>query len=301
MNLRDIDLNLLVVFHQLLLERSVSASADKLGLTQPAISNALKRLRALMGDELFVRTAKGMVPTSHALQLAEPVAYALNTLQSALSQRHDFDPSSSTRTFTISMTDIGEIYFMPPLMEMLSQRAPKVRISTVRNNSVSLKEAMEAGTVDVATGLLPHLQTGFFQRRLFRQRYVCLYRQGHPVASRAPLTLETFSQLQHVGIVSPHTGHGEVDALLERSGIQRDLKLVVPHFIAVGHIVQTTDLIATVPERFAARVEPSLGLASCPHPVALPEISINLFWHAKFNRDPANIWLRQLFFELFSD
>ncbi len=301
MNLRDIDLNLLVVFNRLLLDQNVSVCADKLDMTQPAVSNALKRLRTLLGDELFVRTSKGMAPTAYALQLAEPVVYALNTLQSALNQRHDFDPHSSTRTFTIAMTDIGEIYFMPPLMDALSRLAPKVNISTVRNNALSLKDAMEAGTVDVATGLLPHLQAGFFQRRLFRQRYVCLYRQGHPVASRAPLTLEAFSQLQHVGIVSAHTGHGEVDALLQRSGIRRDVKLVVPHFIAVGHIVQTTDLIATVPERFAARLEGPLGLASCLHPAPLPEISINLFWHAKFNRDPANLWLRQLFFELFAN
>ncbi|RUP33100.1 MAG: LysR family transcriptional regulator, partial [Curvibacter sp.] len=124
MDLRHIDLNLLVVFHQLLLDRSVSAAAEHLGLTQPAVSNALKRLRAGLGDELFTRTSHGMSPTPYALHLAEPVAQALNTLQSALATRDAFDPLSSTRTFHLAMTDIGEMYFMPPLMEALAQRAP---------------------------------------------------------------------------------------------------------------------------------------------------------------------------------
>ncbi len=300
MDLRDLDLNLLVVFNQLLLDRSASIAAEKLGLTQPAVSNALKRLRAALQDDLFLRTSRGMEPTPYALHLSEPVIYALNALQTAFNTRDSFDPLSSTRTFQIAMTDIGEMYFMPPLMAALAKEAPGVRISTVRPHTGNLRDDMASGTVDVALGLLPNLQAGFFQRRLFRHPYVCVFREDHPVA-KAPLTLKQFCELDHVGVLAANTGHGEIDGLLERAGIQRHLKLMLPHFIAVGHVLQTTDLIATLPERFAERCRVPFGLVTSPHPVKLPDIAINLFWHAKFNRDPANIWLRQRLVELFAD
>jgi DNA-binding transcriptional LysR family regulator len=300
MNLRELDLNLLVVFNQLLLDRSVSTAAEHLGLTQPAVSNALKRLRAVLKDELFLRTSRGMEPTPYALHLAEPVVYALNALQSALTHRDAFDPLTSTRTFNLAMTDIGEIYFMPPLMEVLARRAPHIQLSTVRPNAGNLKDDMASGAVDLAVGLLPDLQTGFFQTRLFRHRYVCLFRKGHPIA-RAPMSLKQFSELEHVGVLSANTGHSDVDALLERAGVQRKMRLRVPHFIAVGPILQSTDLIATVPQRLADRIQEPFGLATSPHPARLPDIAINLFWHAKFNRDPGSLWLRQLLVALFSD
>ena len=300
MDLRQIDLNLLVIFNQLLLDRRVSTSAERLGLTQPAVSNALKRLRTLLNDELFVRTARGMEPTPYAMHLAEPVGNALSSLQNAFSQRDAFEPATSSRTFTLAMTDIGEIYFMPPLLDALARLAPHIKISTLRNTSGNLRVDMESGSVDLALGLLPHLQTGFFQRRLFYQRYVCLFRQGHPMATN-PISLEAYSAAAHVGVMAENTGHGEVDAQMERSGIKRQIRLVVPHFVAVGHILQSTDLIATVPERFAQRCEKPFGLLTSPLPVKLPEIAINLFWQAKYNREPANMWLRHLIVELFSD
>ncbi len=300
MDLREIDLNLLVVFNQLLLDRSVSTAAEKLGLTQPAVSNALKRLRYVLKDELFLRTSRGMDPTPYALHIAEPVIYALGALQTAFTTRDTFDPLTSARNFQLAMTDIGEMYFMPPLMVALSKLAPNVTINTVRPNTGDLREDMESGSVDLALGLLPNLQAGFFQRRLFRHKYVCVFRKGHPIA-KSPLSLKHFSELDHVGVVAANTGHSEVDGLLDRAGIKRKMRLVLPHFIAVGHVLQTTDLIATLPERFAKRCELPFELVTSPHPVRLPDIAINLFWHAKFNRDPANMWIRQLFVELFAD
>jgi DNA-binding transcriptional LysR family regulator len=300
MNLRHIDLNLLVIFNQLLQDRRVLTSAEKLGLTQPAVSNALKRLRDLLKDDLFVRTARGMEPTPYALHLAAPVGDALATLKTAFAERDAFDPATSTRTFTLSMTDIGEIYFMPPLLKALAKHAPHIQINTARNTAGNLKEEMEAGNVDLALGLLPHLTTGFFQRRLFKQRYVCMFRKDHPMATN-PITMKSFTSLEHLGIIAANTGHGEVDALMAKKGIQRRVRLVVPHFIAVGHILQSSDLIATVPERFAAHCEAPFNLAISPLPVKLPDIAIHLFWHAKYNRDPASVWLRQLMVGLFAD
>jgi len=299
MELKDIDLNLMVVFNQLLTERSVSKVADTLGLTQPAVSNTLARLRKLLGDELFLRTSRGMEPTPFAEQFAEPVAYALGMIHSALNQRTTFDAATSQRRFTIGMTDIGEIYFLPKLMDELARVAPGTSVSTVRNTAVNLKDEMEAGHVDLALGLLPQLKAGFFQRRLFRQRYVCMFRKGHRLDKRK-VSLKEFSEADHVVVVSAGTGHGKVDELLERSGVQRKVRLTVPHFVAVGHILHSTDMVATVPERFAERVAEPFGLVYVHHPATLPEIAINLFWHAKYHKDPANQWLRGLMFDLYA-
>ncbi|UUZ71148.1 LysR family transcriptional regulator [Polaromonas sp. P1(28)-8] len=299
MELTDLDLNLLVIFNQVFTERSVTKVADNLGLTQPTVSNSLACLCKLLGDELFLRTPKGMEPTPFADQLAEPVAYALGALHSALNQRTTFDPATSQRAFTIGMTDIGEIYFLPTLMDALERDAPGVSVSTVRNTAVNLKDEMEAGHVDMAIGLLPQLKAGFFQRRLFRQRYVCMFRKGHKLDKRK-ISLEEFSAAEHVVVVSEGTGHGKVDELLERNGVHRRVRLTVPHFVAIGHILHKTDMVATVPERFAQHVVGPFDLATVSHPASLPEIAINLFWHAKYHKDPANQWLRGLIFQLLS-
>jgi DNA-binding transcriptional LysR family regulator len=300
MDLKDVDLNLLVVFNQLLIERRVSKVAERLGLSQPAVSNALARLRKLTGDALFLRTTRGMEPTPFAQALAEPVAYALGLIHSAINQRTSFDPMTAQRSFTLGMTDIGEIYFLPALMDELATAAPGVTMSTVRNTAVNLRDEMEAGHIDLAIGLLPQLKAGFFQRRLFRQRYVCMFRTGHALDKRK-VSLAEFSAARHVVVVSEGTGHGKVDELMERSGVARRVLLTVPHFVAVGHILQHSDMVATVPERLAQSLAGPFGLAYVKHPAALPEIAINLFWHAKVHQDPANEWLRSLVFRLHAD
>ncbi|MCS6765274.1 MAG: LysR family transcriptional regulator [Candidatus Protistobacter heckmanni] len=301
MELRDIDLNLLVVFHRLLTQKRVSAVADSLGLTQPAVSNALARLRRLLDDELFLRTTRGMEPTPFALQLAEPVAEALATLHSAINARASFDPASSSRAFSIAISDIGEIYFLPALMEELARLAPGVTLRTVRHNAVDLREEMETGRIDLAVGLLPQLQTGFFQRQLFRQRYVCMFRKDHPLAKKRSLILKDFTAAEHVLVAAAGTGHGKVDEALERAGIVRRARLSVPHFVAVGHILAATDMIATVPERFAERTAAPFGLTWAAHPAPIPDGAIHMLWHAKYHRDPGNRWLRELIFQLFGD
>jgi DNA-binding transcriptional LysR family regulator len=300
MDLQDLDLNLLVIFSRLLVQRSVSKVADELGLSQPAVSNALARLRKVTGDSLFLRTTKGMEPTPFAQQLAEPVVYALDLIHGAINQRTSFDPATVKRAFRVGMTDIGEIYFLPKLMKELARIAPGVTLSTVRNTSVNLRDEMEAGHIDLAIGLLPQLKAGFFQRRLFRQRYVCMFRKGHELAKRK-VSLSEFSSAQHVVVVSEGTGHGKVDGLLERGGVVRNVVLTVPHFVAVGHILQYSDMVATVPERLADALVGPFGLAHVKHPASLPEIAINMFWHAKYQKDPANEWLRGLVFRLHAD
>lgn len=300
MELKDIDLNLLVVFNQLLTERKVSRVAENLGLGQPAVSNALARLRKLFGDELFIRTSSGMQPTPFADQLAESIGYALGMIHGAINVKNSFDPAASKRKFSVGMTDIGEIYFLPLLMEKIQKLAPAVSISTVRNTSINLKDAMEAGHVDVAIGLLPQLKAGFFQQRLFTQQYVCMFRNGHPLDKEKILASEFFAA-DHVAIVSAGTGHGIVDEILDKNSPQRKVRLTVPHFVAVGHILQSTDLVTTVPERLAEKIAKPFNLKYVAHPIKLPQIAINLFWHAKYHKDPANRWLRGLIFDMHAD
>jgi len=300
MELHELDLSLLVVFNQLLVERRVSKAAENLGVSQPAVSNSLAKLRKLFGDELFLRTPKGMEPTPYADQLAESVSYALAMIHSGVNQRSSFEPSEAQRSFTIGMTDIGEIYFLPALMERLHRDAPGVTLSTVRNTAINLKDELESGKVDLAIGLLPQLKAGFFQRRLFTQSYVCLMRRGHRLDKRK-LSLAEFSAAEHLVVVSAGTGHGKVDELLLRSGVERRVRLTVPHYVSVGHILRGSDLIATVPERLADRLLEPFGLVKLPHPAKLPDVAINVFWHAKYHRAPANRWLRGVVFDLFGD
>ena len=291
MDINALDLNLLRVFHHLMRTGRVAATARELDISQPGVSNALRRLRDLLGDELFVRTARGMQPTAFAAQLDEPVAYALNTLQAALQRREGFDARSSTRNFTIGMSDLGEIALLPALMDALARHAPGITLQTVRNATEELDPALESGRVDLAIGLIPQLKTGYFQRRLFLQRYVCVMRRDHPLA-KVTLTKKRYFAADHVLVTSQGSGHAKVDEIIDGEGTPRRIRLRVPHFVSLGHLLATTDMLATVPERYAQQCMAPFGLTYVTHPVPLPVVGINAFWHARFHKDPASQWLR---------
>jgi DNA-binding transcriptional LysR family regulator len=246
-----------------------------------------------------------MVPTPYALQLAEPVATALNGLQQALQVRASFDPATSERRFTLAMTDVGEMYFLPVLMDALAQAAPGVTLNVVAVTSASLGEEMATGRTDLALGLLPQLQAGFFQQALFRQPYVCLMREGHPLANAPSLSLADFAAASHVRVIAAGTGHGRIDEAiseaLERQGLQRRIRLTVPNYVALGDVLSHSDLIATVPERFAQRVTSPFALTTRPLPLAVDGSVIHQFWHARLHKDPGHQWLRALVAQCFGD
>jgi DNA-binding transcriptional LysR family regulator len=300
MELRDLDLNLLVILHELTDKGSVSKAAKSLGMSQPAVSNALNRLRKALGDDLFLRTSRRITPTRYAENMKEPIAHALEMILGAVNTATVFDPVTTTRSFRVALTDVGEIYFLPTLMPLLSKAGPGITISSVRNTAVNLKDEMESGDIDLAMGLLPELNFGFFKRRLFSQRYLCLFRQSHPLAQTG-VTLAAFEAAEHINVTAAGSGYAAIEAAFERARVRRNVKLQVPHFIAVGRILQATDMIAVVPEAYACHALESGGLASAPCPIELPAITINILWHAKNHRDAGNQWLRRLIFENFSE
>jgi DNA-binding transcriptional LysR family regulator len=300
MNLRDLDLNLLVVFQAIWQERNVSTAAERLDMTQSAASNALRRLRQYFDDPLFLRTTTGMAPTPLALQLAEPVSQALGTLSAGLDVQLKFDPASSERKFTIGMTDIGEIVFLPKLLAHLKRIAPGVSIEAVSAPERQMRAGMEDGSIDLAVGFLPALQAGFYQQRLFTQRYVCLLGRTWKLTD-GKLTKEQFLGARHALVDAAGTGHAIVEHMLEAAGIQRAVHVRVPHFVAIPFIVEATDLVVTAPAALGAALAQRLAIKVVAHPIKLPEFPVNQFWHRRFGHDAANKWLRGVFTMLFRE
>lgn len=298
MELKDLDLNLLRILDALLRERNVSRAADRLGMTQPGMSNALGRLRQVLGDELLLRTGRGMQPTPYAEGITESLGEALQQLQDVLNSRVVFDPLTSDRVFTLAMTDIGEIEYLPQLMNMIGRSAPHISISTVRKREADLKDDLETGNADLAMGWLPDLNTGMFQTRLGGTQYVCAFRKGHPL-DKESITLAEYSAASHLVVIAASTGHMLVQRTFELRHFEGNVRLRVPHFAAVGPILAETDLVATLPLRLVHRHQAPFGLSWVPLPFEVDPIPLAIFWSARYHRDPANQWLRRMIVRLF--
>lgn len=298
MNIDEIDLNLLRVFDAVLRERGVTAAAARLGLTQPGVSNALARLRAVFRDPLFVRGPAGMEPTPFARELAEPVRQSLALLESALALGSGFDPATSTRAFRFYMSDLGQVEFLPPLVERLHIVAPSVRLEAVALDLEDIGTALAAGSLDLAVGFLPGLVAPVRRRALFRDAYVCLMRAGHPAAG-ARLTRRAFLDASHA-LVSYRGGHRVIEEALERAGLARRIALRVAHFTVVPMVLERSDLILTLPARVARVYQQSGKFVALVPPVAIPAADVALHWHERFDGDPGNRWLRDLMVELFA-
>jgi len=298
MNIQGLDLNLLRVFDAVLRDHSVTAAARHLGLTQPAVSNALARLRALLEDALFVRTPSGMDATPFARELAEPVRQALALLESALAHGPGFDPATSTRAFRFYMSDLGQVEFLPPLVERAQRVAPGLRLEAVALEVEDISDALAAGAIDLAVGFLPGLGPPVRRQPLFRDRYVCLMRADHPAAG-ARLTRKAFLEASHA-LVSYKGGHRVIEETLERAGLARKIALRVPHFTVVPMVLERSDLILTLPSRVARVYQQRGNFKSLPPPVPIAPADVAVHWHGRFERDPGNRWLREQVIELFS-
>ena len=296
----SIDLNLLSVFQEVYRERQISAAARRLGLTQSAVSNALARLRRTFGDELFVRTAHGMQPTPLAQQMAEPIGAAMAQVALALSQRSRFDPATSGRRFTLAMTDVGEVYFMPVLIDRCRAIAPNVEIASSRANGLTLKDDMETGRVDLAIGAFEDVSEALYHRALFRQRFVSMFRKDHPLA-KGKVDLARFVAAPHLIVDAAQSPYDRINGLLEKAGVTAGARFRVPHFTAVPYIVSTSELVVTVPQKLAESAASPFGLKWIEPPLALPTLQTNVFWHRRFNHDPGIQWLRGLIADVFAE
>jgi DNA-binding transcriptional LysR family regulator len=298
-NVTDLDLNLLRTFDAVLRDGSVTAAAERLGLSQPAMSNALSRLRRLLGDPLFMRTAGGMRPTPFAQQLAAPVRQALDLIHTTLLRQPGFDPRTSQRSFRFQLSDVGEIVFLPPLLERLQRDAPGVRIETQHLPQDQVSDALASGEIDLAVGFLPELFAGVVQKRLFRDRYVCLVRADHPTIS-SRLTLAQFLAATHVLVSSRGSAHEIVEQTLRNKGLQRRIALRVPHFTVVPMILARTDHMVIVPEGLVGAISPFGRFKSLKPPVDIPALDVKVHWHERFDQDPGMIWLRGLIVDLYA-
>lgn len=300
MNVTDLDLNLLRAFDAVLRDGSVTAAAERLGLSQPAMSNALSRLRRLLGDPLFMRTPGGMRPTAFAHQLAAPVRQALDLIHTTLLAQPGFDPRTSQRSFRLQLSDVGEIVFLPGLLERLQREAPGVRVETQQLPQDEVSDALAAGEIDLAVGFLPELSAGVVQKRLFRDRYVCLVRADHPrIGSR--LTLAQFLAATHVLVSARGSAHEIVEQTLRNKGLQRRIALRVPHFTVIPMILARTDHMVIVPEGLVRSIARLGRFKSLKPPVDIPALDVKVHWHERFDQDPGISWLRSVLVELYAD
>ena len=297
MDIRSADLNLLVSLDALVRERSVTRAGRRMGLSQPAMSNVLGRLRALLDDPVLVRTSQGMVPTQRVAELIGPVRKVLAELEAILALEARFEPSRSERIFRIAAMDHAWVVLVPPLVERLVREAPGVRLDLVPYGDSTIAD-LESGAVEAAilAGRRHGRGARFRQAELYDDNFDCLVRRNHPAVG-ARLTLKRYLELGHV-LASPRTRRGGVvDQALEKRGVSRRVQVIVPHFAAAPFVVAQTDLIATLPRGVARPFAKMLDLRLFPPPFELDAGPWFLIWHERTLRDAALAWLREQILE----
>ncbi|MBF8675736.1 LysR family transcriptional regulator [Pseudomonas fulva] len=293
MNLSKVDLNLFIVFDAIYTEANLTRAGQIVGITQPAVSNALSRLRETFNDPLFVRTAQGMVPTPMAQNIIGSVRSALALLRTSVQESRTFNPLQASKTFRISMTDLTEAVILPPLFQRLRRLAPGVLIESFLCKRRETTKELAAGRLDFAIDAPLNTDPQVRHIKLMQDRYVCALRQGHPQADKA-LSLDAYLGMTHIHISSRRNGLGYVDLALGKMGVQRKVALRSQHYLMASQVLQQTDMVMTVPERFARRHQ----LCYKPLPVEVPALETHLYWHESTDQDPANRWMREQITEL---
>lgn len=292
------DLNLVRAFVAIYETRSVSQAAERLDLTQPTLSHALARLRDLYGDRLFSRGPNGLVPSAIAERLFEQLSLALSTIEGTLEAQHGFEPQSSTRRFRIATSDIGALFFVPPLLRRFQSVAPRLQVEFV-NLSETVMEDLSTGALDLALGNLPDLHEHTREALLFTERYVCLVSADHPMA-HAELELSDFIHARHVMVSAPLSGHTLIEGALAQKGVRRNVAAIVPQFSVLPSLVEGSDLIVVLPERVAKLFATQRKLRVVEIPVALSPFEVRLHWQARSENSPAHRWLRNEVLETLS-
>lgn len=289
---RRIDLNLVRVFVAVFEARSVSVAADRLFVSQPTVSYSLARLRELLDDPLFVRGADGMQPTDRATRVYGEFSEALGRITATVEDCQGFDPARASQRFRISMSDIGQLIFLPPLLALLEREAPGVELEVVQEEVGQIPAALAAGKLDLAVGNLQPIVDVTQHATLFHERYVGLVRAGHP-AAQGGLTLDGYLAARHVVVSSPFAGHTVLEDALRAQGIQRKVTLRIPHFTILPSVIAHSDLLVALPSRVAAwfaRYEP---LTAVELPVSVAPFDVRVHWHPRHEHSASGGWLRQ--------
>lgn len=294
-NPKNVDRALLRCFDALMIERSVSRAADRLGIGQPTMSNALGRLRVLFGDPLLLRGRTEMIPTARALALLEPLRTILTTLDDMLEEQPQFDPATSQGTIKLTALDHVEHILFPALARRLQRDAPLMRVETRSVNPEKALDWLERGDVDCRVGWLRDPPSSFHVHDLYRDNFVCIQRADHPCITDT-LTLQQFTSLAHVCVRS--SAKSEYWRVLSdaftKCSTTPPIAFIVQDFVVVPQIVSTTDLIATVPERFARSVANRFALRIFKPPINLSEIRVSMYWHERAHKIPMHRWFRSV-------
>ena len=292
MHISRVDLNLFIVFEAIYAEGSVTRASLKLNLTQPAISHALGRLRVMFDDPLFVRQGHLMVSTPLSRSIIEPVRQSLRGFEVTLNKLNRFDPATTEKEFTLALRDVLESTVLPPLMVALEQAAPQAKVAAVQVDRRELESELQAGTLDCAIDVLLPLSPEIRHVRILADRTLVVARRGHP-RLQGGITLDAYLEEEHILASSRRKGPGIEDFELSRLGLQRKIRLRCQHYFAACRVVSQTDLILTMPERYARVANQQFDNQLLALPLEMPAWDVYLYWHANVEDDPANKWLRE--------
>jgi len=299
---RKFDLNLLPVLVAIHEHGSVSAAARHLGMSQPAVSMALGKLRTRYGDPLFHRAGHGMTPTPRLRALIEPLRGALASVGATLAAEAGFDPKTTQRTFTFAMSDLGETVFLPKILERMRRLAPRAVVRSVAASAPQIERGLETGEIDLAVGYFPDLrEKSFLEKHLFFHHFVCLLRANHPITA-GTLTMQQFRSLEHAVVYGAGRTYEIFERHLRAKKLHRRVVLETPHFLSIPSIISRSDLVVTVPHAVGAFVKDMhMNIRIAQPPMRTPKIDLKLHWHRNFQRDPKNRWLREVVADLFTD
>lgn len=296
MNYEQIDLNLLRVFDAVMTELNVTRAAARLHMTQPAVSNALKRLRHLLNDELFVKVPSGVSPTPKAIQIWHPLREALTQIRQTL-EPTEFAPATATMAFSIAMNDFTANLVLPELVTVVEEIAPGIDVRTMPTTYINAPMLLEQAEIDLAIGVFPNPGLRLRAQTLLTSPFVCVMRRDHPLAMRK-LTLERYVQAKHLLVTLSGESTGLIDSLLQERGLQRRIALTVNQFAVAPRIIAHSDLIAILPTRIVQLTGFADQLHLAPLPMKLAPSALKMMWHERNHLDSAQQWLRSRLIEI---
>jgi DNA-binding transcriptional LysR family regulator len=300
MPIRDLETTHIRLLASLFETRNLAQTARAIGLSPSAASHALAKARKVLGDPLFISSREGLVPTPYGDRISNAAKQALEVLLDGMSAQASFDPSSTRRSFSVYLSQAGQIVFLPRLIKLMQEEAPDARIRVLPMPLDNPGGDLASGEVDLAVGFVKNLVGGFHSALLRREQYVCVVRRDDPRFASG-MTLASFRAAPHVVAESRGRGHTELRQKLEGGGVKRNTVVLIPEGANLAMLVADSDLIATVPMGLATYFASRLPLKILPAPIPLPTAALSVYWHERYHRDPANQWFRNAFIRLFRE